>query len=67
MSDLPKRKPNRIESYDYSAPGAYFITVCTAGREKLFWSAVDGVNGRGFSETMGFPADRPPHPAEILL
>ena len=40
MSDLPKRKPNRIDSYDYSTPGAYFVTVCTAGREKLFWSAV---------------------------
>ena len=40
MSDLPKRKPNLIESYDYSAPGAYFVTVCTAGRERLFWPAV---------------------------
>ena len=40
MSDLPKRKPNRIEDYDYSTPGAYFVTVCTTGREKLFWSAV---------------------------
>ena len=27
MADLPKRKPNRIEDYDYSTPGAYFITV----------------------------------------
>ena len=40
MTDKPKRKPNRIERYDYSTPGAYFITVCTTGREKLFWSAV---------------------------
>ena len=40
MPDLPKRKPNRIDGYDYSTSGAYFITVCTAGREKLFWSAV---------------------------
>ena len=38
MQDLPKRKPNRIRDYDYSAAGAYFITVCTASREKLFWS-----------------------------
>ena len=38
MSELPKRKPIRIENYDYSTPGAYFITVCTANREKIFWS-----------------------------
>jgi len=40
MTDKPKRKQNRMNSYDYSTPGAYFITVCTAGRERLFWSAV---------------------------
>ena len=38
MSDFPKRKPIRIADYDYSTPGAYFITVCTANREKIFWS-----------------------------
>ena len=38
MNNLPKRKPIRIEDYDYSTPGAYFITVCTANREKIFWS-----------------------------
>ena len=38
MPELPKRKMNRIENYDYSTPGAYFITVCTANREKIFWS-----------------------------
>lgn len=40
MNDLPKRKPIRIENYDYSTPGAYFITVCTANREKIFWDLV---------------------------
>ena len=40
MNDLPKRKPIRIENYDYSTAGAYFITVCTANREKLFWDSV---------------------------
>ena len=38
MTDLPKRKPIRMENYDYSTPGAYFITICTAKREKIFWS-----------------------------
>ena len=38
MEKLPKRKPVRIGDYDYSTPGAYFITICTANREKIFWS-----------------------------
>ena len=38
MNEFSKRKPIRIENYDYSIPGAYFITVCTANREKIFWS-----------------------------
>ena len=38
MNELPKRKHIRIEDYDYSTPGAYFITVCTVNREKIFWS-----------------------------
>lgn len=40
MDQYPKRKPIRIENYDYSAPGAYFITICTAKREKIFWNGV---------------------------
>jgi len=40
MNDLPKRKQNRIEDYDYSSPGAYFITVCAANRENIFWNSV---------------------------
>ena len=40
MCELPKRKPIRIEDYDYSTPGAYFITICTANREKIFWDGV---------------------------
>ncbi len=26
---LPKRKPTRLNGYDYSTPGAYFVTICT--------------------------------------
>ena len=37
-NQLPKRKKIRLSDYDYSTPGAYFITVCTANREKIFWS-----------------------------
>ena len=40
MDNRPERKHNRIEDHDYSTPGAYFITVCTANREKIFWNSV---------------------------
>ncbi len=30
--ELPKRKQIRLPDYDYSASGAYFVTVCTQGR-----------------------------------
>ena len=29
MNDCPRRKQNRLANYDYSAPGAYFVTICT--------------------------------------
>ncbi len=38
MNNLPMRKRIRIENFDYSTPGAYFITVCAANREHIFWS-----------------------------
>ena len=40
METLPNRKQIRIKNYDYATPGAYFITVCTANREKIFWNDV---------------------------
>ena len=33
--DLPKRKPTRLNDYDYSAPGAYFITICSQNRKQI--------------------------------
>ena len=33
--DLPKRKPNRLKEYDYSTPGAYFITICVKDGKQL--------------------------------
>ena len=38
--ELPKRKSLRLQGYDYSQNGAYFITVCTANKEKIFWENV---------------------------
>ena len=38
MTDLPKRKPIRIENYDYSTPEAYFITICVNDRKPILWN-----------------------------
>ena len=38
--EIPKRKQIRLTEYDYSLPGAYFITVCTANRMRIFWDDV---------------------------
>jgi REP element-mobilizing transposase RayT len=35
-SQLPQRKHPRLDHYDYSTSGAYFITICTQGRRCLF-------------------------------
>ncbi len=39
---LPTRKPNRLPHFDYSTPGAYFITICTENRQKLLCHIVGG-------------------------
>ena len=43
--ERPNRKRNRLEGYDYSQNGCYFVTVCTAGKEKLFWKDRVGADG----------------------
>ena len=35
--DLPKRKQLRLNGYDYSSQGCYFITISTKNHKKLFW------------------------------
>ena len=32
----PKRKPNRLIGFDYSQPGAYFVTICANQRSCIF-------------------------------
>lgn len=59
-NELPKRKRLRLESFDHSTSGAYFITICTKNREMLFapvgadvvqsfkrYSTVNTQNGKG--------------------
>ena len=39
---LPHRKKLRIPEFDYSQPGAYFVTIVTQNRKTLFGKIVDG-------------------------
>ena len=36
------RKSIRLKDYDYSQPGAYFVTICTHDKNCLFGEVVDG-------------------------
>ena len=38
--ERPARKPNRLSQYDYSTPGAYFITICTKDKRCILGSVV---------------------------
>ena len=46
--EYPKRKRIRLKDYDYSRKGAYFVTVCTAGRKNLL-SEISYPVGRGLA------------------
>ncbi len=43
-NELPKRKPNRLKNFDYSAPGAYFITMCTKNRKCMLSEIVGAIH-----------------------
>jgi REP element-mobilizing transposase RayT len=36
------RRSTRLQGYDYSQPGAYYVTICVRERRKLFGDIVDG-------------------------
>ena len=35
---LPQRKQLRLRGYGYAFPGAYFVTICSAGKHAVFGS-----------------------------
>ena len=37
-----RRRSIRLQGYDYTQPGAYFVTICTHNRAALFGRVVDG-------------------------
>lgn len=38
------RRTLRLRDYDYARPGAYFITICTQGRRRLFGDIVESAS-----------------------
>jgi REP element-mobilizing transposase RayT len=45
LADLPRRINLRHASHDYTSPGNYFITICTAGRRPILgWLESDGMH-----------------------
>jgi putative transposase len=40
--DVHHRHSIRLREYDYSTAGAYFVTVCTQEKERLFGEVIDG-------------------------
>lgn len=43
--DRPVRKDIRLDNYDYSRNGAYFVTICTQKRQHYFWDYSKPVGG----------------------
>ena len=39
--DKPVRKDIRLDNYDYSRSGAYFVTICTKDKMCIFWDNND--------------------------
>ena len=37
---LPQRRSIRLEDYDYSAGGCYFVTICCHSRQRI-WGSID--------------------------
>jgi len=63
--DIHHRQSMRLRNFDYSAEGAYFVTICTRERECLFGDIVHGAMvlneaGRIIAETWQTLPDRFP-------
>jgi REP-associated tyrosine transposase len=67
--EIHHRRSIRLGGYDYSQPGAYFLTVCVSGKEHLFGEIVEGqmlANERGELVARQW-SDLPRHYPEIRL
>ncbi len=55
--ELPIRKRNRLENFEYDSVGAYFLTICTSNRCNYFWNNVGASIARPQSCTQYCPQE----------
>ena len=53
--ERPQRKRLRLESYDYSQPGSYFITICTRERNQEVLCSIEPAVGDYQSPASNLP------------
>ena len=46
------RKQTRLQNYDYSENGAYFITICTKDKQEVLCKSVGTTSGRPQDEIL---------------
>jgi putative transposase len=49
INSMHNRRSIRIKGYDYTIPGAYFITICTHQRREIFGAILDGKMNRSLT------------------
>ena len=50
--ELPKRKDIRLKNYDYSSPGAYFVTICIKDRKRTLSDIIKPVGVGAFDDPL---------------
>ena len=40
--EIHHRRSIRLKGYDYTQPGAYFVTICAFHHDEIFGEVVDG-------------------------
>ena len=74
----PKRKRIRLPEYDYSTPGAYFVTICTENRRCILSTITVGAaisrlpdtapsDGLTPTTAVGAAISRPPDKAPVIV
>ena len=51
----PKRKPLRLSQFDYSSPGAFFLTICTVEKQKILCRILQPTKEGEAPQIMLFP------------
>lgn len=54
IMELPRRKKIRLDGFDYSCDGLYFVTLCVLDRHEILW------------DNVGANSVRPPHDEHIM-